>query len=162
ASADLTVRAREGGGGTGRGLELLTVLFDARRPLDVTAIARAMRSTRGAAHRQLRELEALGFVDRDPEGLWCLPPGGMMTAAATEPRAERLLRAELARVRREGYLTAVGDPMPDLASLSVPVFGASGIVGAITVLGPAGRWGVEPMERAAGPVRIDCATLSAA
>jgi DNA-binding IclR family transcriptional regulator len=238
----------EGGRARGRGLELLTVLFDAHRPLDVGAVARALRTTRAAAHRQLRELERLSFVERDGDRRWCLPPGGVMTLSPTlvarlnlrataRPVIERLaartgesvsvsvrhrdhrmridavrgrppqpelpvgetfplhsgtsgrvilahlprmtaaalvagaglpsedqrrLRTELASVRRHGYLAAVGGWLPAVASLSVPIFGASGIAGAVTVAGPARRWGREAMERAAALIRIECATLSAA
>lgn len=224
------------------------MLFDAHCPMEVAAVARALRTTRAAAHRQLRELERLSFVERDHDGCWCLPPGGVMTLspalvarlnlrAAARPVIERLaartgesvcvnvrhhdhrmridavrgrppqpplpvgetlplhsgtsgrvilahlprataaavvahaglgaedarqLRAELASVRRRGYLAAVGDRIATVASLSVPVFGASGIVGAVTVAGPAGRWGPDAMEGAAAAIRIECATLSAA
>jgi DNA-binding IclR family transcriptional regulator len=224
------------------------VLFDAHRPLEVGEVARALRTTRGAAHRRLRELERLSFVARDGDGRWCLPPGGAMTLSPTLvarlslraaarpvierlaartgesvsvnvrnrdhrmridavggrsprpplpvgetlplhagtggkvilahlPRARaaalvagagldaedgRLLRAELVGVRRRGYLASVGDRLPDVASLSVPVFGSSGIAGSVTVVGPAARWGPEPMERAAAAIRIECAALSAA
>jgi len=232
----------------GRGLELLTVLFDAHGPLDVGTLARALRTTRGAVHRQLCELERLAFVARDGGGRWCLPPGGAMTLspalvgrlnlrAAARPVIERLaartgesvsvdvpnrdhrmridvvagraprppqplgealpllagtsgkvilahlpravataavagagldgedgrvVRAELAGVRRRGYLAAVGDGTPDVGSLSVPVFGASGVAAAVTVAGPAGRWGPEAMACAVAAVRIECAALSAA
>jgi IclR family transcriptional regulator, acetate operon repressor len=237
-----------GGHARGRGLELLTVLFDAHGPLEVGAVARALRTTRAAAYRQLRELQRLSFVEQDDDGRWRLPPGGVMTLspalvarlnlrAAARPVIERLaartgesvsvnalhrdhriridavrgrpphpalpvgetfplhsgtsgrvilahlprvtaaalvagaglqgedhrrLRVELASVRRHGYLAAVGGWLPALASLSVPIFGSSGIAGAVTVSGPAGRWSREAMERAAAAVRIECATLSAA
>jgi IclR family transcriptional regulator, acetate operon repressor len=224
------------------------VLFDARRPLDVGSVARAMGTSRGAAHRRLRELECYSFVARDGDGRWCLPPGGAMTlspalvarlnlratarpvierlaartgesvtlnvrnrdhrmridaVAGRPPRPpmpvgetlplltgtsgrtilahlprtaaaavvagagldgedERLLRAELALVRRHGYLVSVGGWLSAVATLSVPVFGSSGIVGAVTVAGPAERWSPDAMERAAAAVRIECAALSAA
>jgi DNA-binding IclR family transcriptional regulator len=240
-------RDREGRA-RGRGLELLTVLFDAHRPLEVGAIARVLRTTRADAYRRLRELERLSFVERDGDGRWRLPPGGVMTLssalvarlnlrAAARPVIERLaartgesvsvnvrhgdhqmridavsgrppqpalpvgetfplhsgtsgrvilahlprvtaaalvaeagltgddlrrLRVELASVRRHGYLAAVGGWLPAVASLSVPIFCSTGIAGAVTVAGPAGRWGREVMERAAAAVRIECATLSAA
>ncbi len=248
---------REGSGArSGRGLELLTVLLDARRPLEVGALARTLKATRSAVYQQLRELERLLFVVRDADGRWGLHPGGAMTLSSTLvgrlnlraaarpvlerlaartgetvsvnvrnhdhrlridrvegqppalslplgatlplhtgtsgrvilaflPRAaaaavvagagldgedDRLLRADLARVRRRGYLTAVLDgarPRNGLASiplgiLSAPIFGSSGVVGAVTVLGPATRWHPDAMERAADGVRLECTTLSAA
>jgi DNA-binding IclR family transcriptional regulator len=240
--------SRGGSGAGGRGLELLTILFDARRPLDVGTIALAMGTTRGAAHLQLRELEDLAFVTRDGDRRWCLPPGGVVTLSATlvarlnlraaarpvieriaartgetvsvsvrsrehrlridaiagrpprprlpvgetvplhagtsgkvilaflpraetasvmagaalEAQAERQVRAQLARARRDGCLTGLGDRLPSVGSLSVPIFGSSGIAGAVTVVGPAGRWGPEAISRAAAAVRIECAALSAA
>jgi DNA-binding IclR family transcriptional regulator len=242
------VRDRGGSSARGRGLEILTVLFDAHGPLEVGAVARALRTTRAAAHRQLRELERLAFVERDRDGRWCLPPHGVMTLspalvarlnlrAAARPVIERLaartgesvsvnvrhldhriridavggrppqprlpvgetlplhagssgrvilahlprvaaatlvagaslsgedvrhLRTQLATARRLGYLTSVGGRLPAVAGLSVPVFASSGIAGAVTVAGPAGRWGPEVMEREAAAVQIECATLSAA
>jgi DNA-binding IclR family transcriptional regulator len=234
-----------GGAARGRGLELLTVLFDARCSLEVGAVARAMGTTRGAAYRLLRQLETMAFVARDGGG-WRLPAGGAMTLppalvgrlslrAAARPVLERIatrtgetvclnvrsrehrmrldvvgerdaaltlgetlpmhvgasgkailaflpraaaapilaaaarggedelfLRARLHQVRRCGYLAAVGDRVPGAGALAVPIFGSSGVTGAVTVAGPAGRWGPDAMERAAGPVRIECAGLSAA
>lgn len=239
-----------GSSARGRGLELLTVLFDAHGPLEVAEVARAMHTTRGAAYRHLRELQRLAFVARDDDGRWCLPPGGAMTlspalvarlslraaarpvierlaartgesvsvdvrcrdrrmridaAGGLPPRpplplgetlplhtgtcgkvilahlprtaasaviagadlageAQRVLRSELAGVRRRGYLAAVGGWPGDgfVASLSVPVFGPSGVAGAVTVAGPAARWDADTMERSAAAVRIECAALSAA
>jgi IclR family transcriptional regulator, acetate operon repressor len=73
-------RAPRGGReANGRGLELLRVLFDARRPLGLDAIAAALRTTRGAAHDLLRDLERGAFVARDDDGDWSLPAGGVMT-----------------------------------------------------------------------------------
>jgi len=218
----------------GRGLELLTVLFDARCPLEVSAIAGAMGATRSATYRLLRQLELSAFVSRDCDGRWCLPAGGVMTLsarliarlhlrAAARPVIERIaarsgetvtlnvrnrehrmrldavagrpprlplplgetlplgagasgrvilaflpgaghdagLRAQLARIRRRGYLVTDGDRLPGLAALAVPVFGSAGISGAVSVVGPAARWGPEAMERAAPWVRMECAALSA-
>lgn len=67
---------------SGRGLELLAVLFDARRPLDVATIAHAVGGTRSGVHRLLRRLEALAFVTRDADGRWCLPGSGVTTIPA--------------------------------------------------------------------------------
>lgn len=67
------------GDARGRGLELLRVLFDARHPLGVTAIAAAMGTTRGAAHSLLRDLERGAFVHHDPDGAWSLPAGGVVS-----------------------------------------------------------------------------------
>jgi DNA-binding IclR family transcriptional regulator len=213
------------------------VLFDARGPLDVAAIARVMGCTRSAAHAQLRELERLGFVARDSAGRWCLPAGGAMTLspaliarldlrATARPVIERLAAAtgetvtlnvrsgehrlrvdavgarpalprlpvgqtlplhagtggkvilafvpdaarpsdplvsmQLAWARRRGYLAAVGDRLRSLASISVPLFGSSGVAASVTVVGPARRWRPEVMEEAAASLRMECAALSAA
>lgn len=62
---------------------MLTLLFDARQPLTTEAVGHTMRITRGAAYQLLRQLETLSFVTRDRRGLWCLPPGGVMTLSGT-------------------------------------------------------------------------------
>jgi DNA-binding IclR family transcriptional regulator len=85
----------------------------------------------------------------------------ILAGAAQDGRDEGLLRAQLLRVRRLGYVAALGDRVPGSGALAVPIFGTSGVAGAITVAGPAARWGPEAMERAAGPVRVECASLSA-
>jgi DNA-binding IclR family transcriptional regulator len=86
----------------------------------------------------------------------------LVAGASLSDEGLRQLRAELVSVRRRGYLASVGGRLPAVAGLSVPVFGSAGIAGAVTVAGPAGRWGPEVMERAAAVVRVECATLSAA
>jgi DNA-binding IclR family transcriptional regulator len=221
------------------------VLFDARGPLEVDAIAHALGTTRGAAYRLLRRLEAMTFVARDGGG-WALPAGGAMTlpaalvgrlslrtvarpvleriavatgemvslnvpsgehrmrldvvgapvtelapgetlpmhvgasgkamlaflpraaaapilaAAARDGQDEADLRARLRQVRLRGYAAGVGDRVPDTGALAVPIFGASGVAGAVTVAGPAARWGPAAMEHAARSVGVECAGLSAA
>jgi DNA-binding IclR family transcriptional regulator len=92
-----------------------------------------------------------------------------MAGSGLADEDERQLRADLARVRRDGYLASEvdwpGARAPGgtaLATLAAPVFGSSGIAGAIAVVGPADRWGREEMDRAAASVRLECAALSAA
>jgi DNA-binding IclR family transcriptional regulator len=65
-----------------------------------------------------------------------LPAVGPSTI--TDPNA---LRAELERVRDQGWAMSEGEVVPGAGSLAVPLFGQAGvIVGAINVSGPAIRW----------------------
>ena len=65
-------------------------------------------------------------------------------------------------VRARGYFAAVGDQTPGVGGLSVPLFDASGVVGALTVSGPGDRWNQQAMEAAAPLVVEQCAALSVA
>lgn len=232
----------------GRGLQLLAVLLDARRPLETATVAQALGGTTGGVQEMLCALEAHAFVTRDGAGRWCLPAGGatslpaamvgrlnlraaarpvlqrlaaaigetvtlnvrnrghrmrvdavegrppalpvpvgetlplhagtagkILLAHLARPAAERALaraRAEghddrrlgeeLQAIRRRGYLAAVEDRQPGIAALSAPVFGPSSIAAALSVVGPAERWGMERMEEAVPLVRAECTRLSAA
>jgi IclR family acetate operon transcriptional repressor len=58
------------------------------------------------------------------------------------------LRADLHRVREDGYIIGVGMRTPGVGSISVPVYGPAGIVGAMTVSGPVERWSPDAMSAA--------------
>ncbi|ORA26288.1 IclR family transcriptional regulator [Mycobacterium aquaticum] len=49
----------------------------------------------------------------------------------------------LERIRQDGYFAIVGDRSPGVGGLSAPFFNADGIVGALTISGPASRWNHE-------------------
>lgn len=68
----------------------------------------------------------------------------------------------LERVRVRGYLADVGDRMPGVAGLSVPIFNSSGIVAALTISGPDSRFTKEFAEESADVVLQECAAISAA
>jgi DNA-binding IclR family transcriptional regulator len=49
-----------------------------------------------------------------------------------------------------------------VSALSAPVFNADGVLGALTVTGPASRWTEDKMEKAVPLLLAHCADLSAA
>jgi DNA-binding IclR family transcriptional regulator len=63
------------------------------------------------------------------------------------------LDEQLERVRRDGYMATIGDRIPGVGGLSVPVWDARGVAGSITVSGPGERWSEEAMHSAAEAVR---------
>jgi DNA-binding IclR family transcriptional regulator len=68
----------------------------------------------------------------------------------------------LALVRGQGYLAVVGERTQGVGALSVPIFDSSGVAAALTVSGPATRWGQEAMEDQAPLVKRECWGISAA
>ncbi len=69
---------------------------------------------------------------------------------------------QLDRVRDAGVLFAVDDRTASVGGMSVPVFAATGIAGAMTVSGPSDRFGLKEMAAAAPRARRACQELSAA
>jgi DNA-binding IclR family transcriptional regulator len=94
-----------------------------------------------------------------------LPDGERSDILADAERAgesrHRLLD-HLALVRGQGYLAVVGERTHGVGALSVPVFDASGVAAAVTVSGPATRWGQDAMDAQAPLVRRECGVISAA
>ena len=70
------------------------------------------------------------------------------------------LRAELERVRQSGVATSRGENQPGAASVAAPVFGRQGVVGALSVCGPAYRFIDAALERFKPPLRKAAAGLS--
>ncbi|WP_036050979.1 IclR family transcriptional regulator [Bradyrhizobium sp. Tv2a-2] len=58
------------------------------------------------------------------------------------------LKADIVRTRQQGYFIGIGVRTPDVGSISVPVYGSVGILGAVTISGPASRWGRSAMRAA--------------
>lgn len=85
----------------------------------------------------------------------------VLKAASEAGRPVSAVRAQLREIRRRGYLASVGDRMPEIGGLSVPIFGVDGVTAALTVGGPSDRWGQEAMEAAAPYVIAECAELAA-
>lgn len=106
--------------------------------------------------------------------LYAGPSGKAILAYADESDREQLLlqaiaenavtrhdlEATLARVREHGYLASVGDRTPEVGGLSGPVFNAEGILGSITISGPAERWTQTKMDVHATSLVSACARLS--
>lgn len=63
-------------------------------------------------------------------------------------------------IRARGFYAAVGDRVAGVGGLSVPIFDASGVVGALTVSGPGDRWSQQAMEGEGPYVVEQCAALS--
>lgn len=82
-----------------------------------------------------------------------------MTAASVTDR-EALLR-ELAVIRTEGVATSLGERRADAASIAAPIFDfAGGVIGAISVCGPIGRFTPEVVEQTKPLVRAASAEVS--
>jgi DNA-binding IclR family transcriptional regulator len=86
----------------------------------------------------------------------------LLDAASDEGDDVDLISHQLDVVRASGYLACIGDFVPGVGSISVPVFSSSGIAGALTVSGPADRFTLEAIEAVAPDVVHECAMLSMA
>lgn len=69
----------------------------------------------------------------------------MHRAAQDGEDLERIER-QLAGIRRDGYMASVGDRTPGVGGLSVPIFGAQGVLASLTISGPGERWTEEAMR----------------
>ncbi len=76
--------------------------------------------------------------------------------------AQAGVAALLERVRRDGYMAAIGDRTPGIGAISAPVFDAAGVRGSISVAGPAERWGMERMTAFAPELLAVARDVSAA
>jgi len=83
-------------------------------------------------------------------------------SAAARPGGQDQLRELLQRVRAQGYVSTFGDRNPGVSALSAPVFNAGGVLGALTVTGPASRWTEDKMQTALPLLLARSADLSAA
>jgi DNA-binding IclR family transcriptional regulator len=84
-------------------------------------------------------------------------------AEATPDEAGRArLFDVLERIRHDGYIASVGDRTPGVGGLSAPLFSADGIVGALTISGPASRWNLEAQSSYAQILIDACVELSEA
>jgi DNA-binding IclR family transcriptional regulator len=72
------------------------------------------------------------------------------------------IRDDLLRIREEGYFIGIGVRTPGVGSLSLPIQGAMGIAGALTVSGPANRWTAAAMRRAVPSILADVQSISLA
>lgn len=57
-------------------------------------------------------------------------------------------RADAMRIRRHGFIIGIGVRTPEVGSVSLPVHGGFGLMGALTISGPATRWNVASMKAA--------------
>lgn len=70
------------------------------------------------------------------------------------------LKREIKTARRDRYAVSGGDAVAGAAAISTPVFGARGLVAAITIAGPASRWTRSAMTEAAPKLLTTAATIS--
>lgn len=66
------------------------------------------------------------------------------------------LREDVARANQRGWIIGIGLRTPDVGSVSLALRGPDGLMGALTISGPASRWNTAAME-AALPVLLDTA-----
>lgn len=58
------------------------------------------------------------------------------------------LRGDVHKAKQQGYFIGIGVRTPDVGSISIPLAGSAGILGALTVSGPANRWNRAAMTAA--------------
>lgn len=81
----------------------------------------------------------LGFMP--PQDLTTLLDGMVLQSYTTGAVMDPVrFRKELETLRRRGYAMSEGERVRGAAAISVPVFGPDGIIAALSVLGPAGRF----------------------
>lgn len=91
----------------------------------------------GSAGRALLAFLEPQEVDALMDGVPLDAPGrGPMTSLSA-------LHEELARVRERGYALSEGERVRGASAVSVPVHGPTGVIAALSVLGPAGRFTLE-------------------
>lgn len=57
----------------------------------------------------------------------------------------RSIKAELPEIREHGYATTTSDPIPGISAICAPIFETGGeMTGAVTVIGPASSFNVDP------------------
>jgi len=71
----------------------------------------------------------------------------LQAAAATGLDPDKL-RNDVVRTRQQGYFIGIGERTPGVGSLSAPIYGSVGILGALTISGPASRWTRQAMKAA--------------
>lgn len=72
----------------------------------------------------------------------------LLKAAAEANLDPDRIRADVIRARQQKYFIGIGVRTPDVGSLSVPIYGSVGILGAVTISGPANRWNRPAMKAA--------------
>jgi IclR family acetate operon transcriptional repressor len=85
-----------------------------------------------------------------------------MAAAAKASLDPERIRADIIRTRQQGYFIGIGVRTPDVGSVSVPIYGSVGILGALTISGPASRWNRAAMKAALPVILAGVETVSTA
>ncbi|WP_245301762.1 IclR family transcriptional regulator [Bradyrhizobium sp. LTSP885] len=84
----------------------------------------------------------------------------LMAAAAKANQNPDRIRADIVRARQQGYFIGIGVRTPDVGSVSVPIYGSVGILGAVTISGPASRWNRAAMKAALPSILSSIAVVS--
>lgn len=74
----------------------------------------------------------------------------------------QVLADGLHEIHDRGYTITIGDRTPGIGAISVPLFGAADVCGALTVSGPATRWHGERIEGLADAILRECSGISLA
>jgi IclR family acetate operon transcriptional repressor len=85
-----------------------------------------------------------------------------IAAAAKADLDPERIRADVVRTRQQGYFIGIGVRTPDVGSMSVPIYGSVGILGALTISGPASRWNRAAMKAALPVILAGVETVSTA
>jgi len=121
----------------------------------IVSVARLGRPSVGHATATGKIMLAFGAAQ--------LPPRALRVYTAHTVTDRQALRAELERVRDQGWARAVGEREEDLNALAAPVFTGRGDLAAIIgVQGPAARFDEQAMEAARAPLLQHAAAVSAA
>jgi DNA-binding IclR family transcriptional regulator len=84
----------------------------------------------------------------------------LLAAAAKAKQDPRRIHADIVRAREQGYFIGIGVRTPDVGSVSVPIYGSVGILGAVTISGPASRWNRAAMKAALPSILSSVAAVS--
>ena len=94
-------------------------------------------------------------------GAATLPAGRLERRTPRTITSRTALAAELAAVRERGYAVTTEELEPGLVAVAAPVISASGVVGALSVSGPAGRLSGRQLTHAAACCMSAARSLSA-
>ena len=73
---------------------------------------------------------------------------GYLNAAVEAGMDMESLRNDIDTIKDQHYFIGVGLRTPGVGTISVPIQGPAGILGALTISGPADRWSLPVMEAA--------------
>ena len=120
---------------------------------DTVPVGSTLPMTAGSAAKVLLAFGEEGFSSAPaPVGQGAAVPGGVARVAggfAGERQGDPagFDAASLARVRRQGWAVSIGERESGLASVSAPVRGPAGLLAAVSISGPARRFGRAPGQR---------------
>ena len=112
---------------------------------DTVPVGSTLPMTAGSAAKVLLAFDADGCSSPPaPVKHGASVPGGSAGERQAMPGFDS---AALARVRRQGWAVSIGERESGLASVSAPVRGPAGLLAAVSISGPARRFGRAPGQR---------------